>query len=101
MFDVLGPTVSWVIAGVAAIVVLDLIFVVEIPRAVREFRRLTARLGAYGDLPIVSALGVAERDGERIRDAVGEIGALVGRAAAEVTEIRTGFADISRSLRRR
>ncbi len=76
--------------AVVAFVLADLLFV-EIRRAVREAKRAMRRVSAYGELPIFSLIGSAERDVERMVTALAEIPPLLERAEAALVAIRRPF----------
>jgi hypothetical protein len=78
----------WAIAIV--LIVLLALAVGQVLRAVRELKRLNARVGELGDLPVVKALERAEDDVRRIEAALPKLEPLVARAQVALATIRRG-----------
>jgi hypothetical protein len=74
--------------GVAAVIFADALFV-ELRACAREAKRLITRLGAYGDLPIVSLLATTEHDVERLNVALEALPPLLERGSCALTVLRT------------
>jgi hypothetical protein len=74
--------------GVAAVIFADALFV-ELRAVVREGKRLIDRLGAYGDLPIVSLLATTAHDVERLNVALEALPPLLERGTCALTVLRT------------
>jgi len=62
----------------------------QIVRAVRELRRLTARIEQYADLPVLRALERGEADVARIEAALAQVEPLVLRLRVALEVIRRG-----------
>ena len=58
--------------------------------ALREVKRIAARVDAYADLPVVAALERAEADAARIDTALGKLAPLLARARSAAAAIRRG-----------
>lgn|GEM_PF-2018452 len=80
--------VWWVV--LAAVVVVLALSVVQLAHAVGGLKQLGGRVEAYADLPVVAALGRAERDVQRLADALERVQPLTARAAAALEVIRRG-----------
>jgi hypothetical protein len=83
-----GELVVKVALAVAALVFLDALFV-EVRSAAREAKRLVTRLGAYGELPIVSLLAASEHDVERLTVALEAVPPLLERGSRALTVLRS------------
>ncbi|GAC1540951.1 MAG: hypothetical protein NVS2B17_17800 [Candidatus Velthaea sp.] len=64
-------------------------FVVQIPRSIREARRIVGRVKAYGDLPILRAADRGERDIARLSAAFEQLPALEARVVTALSAIRS------------
>lgn len=62
----------------------------QLLRALAAFKRLTARVDAYGELPVVRAAKVAKRDVARLEAAAAAVVPLIARAQAALLTIRRG-----------
>jgi hypothetical protein len=78
----------WAIA--VLLVVVLVLAGAQAARALREWKRVQARVDGYADLPVVKALAVAERDLRRIEGALAQIAPLVARTQAALVVIRRG-----------
>ena len=83
-----GEMVLKVALGVALVIFADALFV-ELRACAREAKRLIARLGAYGELPIVSLLATTERDVERLNVALEALPPLLERGSRALTVLRS------------
>jgi hypothetical protein len=72
-------TLVRVAVAIAAVVFLDALFV-EVRRAMREAKRLLARLDAYAQLPIFALFATCESDVERVTQALDALPGLIERA---------------------
>lgn len=79
----------WWAVLIALIVVLALTGA-QVARAVRELKRLNARVDGFADLPVLKAVARAEDDVRRIEASVAGVAPLVERAKAAVATIRRG-----------
>ncbi|MDB5070136.1 MAG: hypothetical protein JWM87_1247 [Candidatus Eremiobacteraeota bacterium] len=59
-------------------------------RALREIKRLNARIEGFADLPVAKALPRVEDSIRRIEDAVDEVEPLIERAKVAIAGIRRG-----------
>lgn len=75
------------LAAVVAVLLATAIVAVRIWRGIAA---IAARVGAYGDLPVVAALRTAEVDGARIQAAVAAVDPLLTRAQIALATIRRG-----------
>ena len=81
--------IVWWATLVALVVVLALTGA-QVARALREFKRLMARVAGYGELPVMKALENVEADMQRIERAVGVVAPFVDRVHAALAVIRKG-----------
>jgi hypothetical protein len=81
--------IVWWATLVAMVVVLAL-SVTQVLRALRELKRVKARVAGYGDLPVMKALAKVEDDVQRLQGAGEDVAPLVERAQAAVDVIRRG-----------
>ena len=81
--------IVWWVSLVAVLVVLGLA-AAQLMRALRELKRLKARVAGYADLPVLAALTRAEADAQRLQGAVEGVAPLVARAQDAVAIIRRG-----------
>jgi hypothetical protein len=77
-------------ATLVALAVVLALAAMQAARALREFKRVTARVEGYADLPVVKALERAERDGQRIVAALAQFDTLVARARLAIAVIGRG-----------
>ncbi|GAC1412884.1 MAG: hypothetical protein NVSMB64_23090 [Candidatus Velthaea sp.] len=70
-----------------AIVTVEILFV-QIPRSIREVRRIMRRMKAYGDLPVIHAGEAAAREAVRLAAALDQLPALERRASAAIAALR-------------
>ena len=80
-------SIVWNLTGLIVVVLL-IGAALRIARAVDQAKRIAARLGAFGDLPVVHAVGKAETDSQRLTDALDQIETLLARAARAIAKIR-------------
>ena len=81
--------ILWLVIAVALVIVLALCGA-QLARALRESRRLSDRVDALADLPVVKKLERAEGDVRRIQAAVAQIAPLAARAELAIAVIRRG-----------
>jgi hypothetical protein len=78
----------WVtLVALAVIVVMTAL---QVMRALREVKRIAARVDAYADLPVLKALDKAERDARRLEADLEQVALLVERVKKAVAVIRRG-----------
>ncbi len=80
--------VWWIVA--ALLVAILAASVVRLAHALGSLHRAVTRLGEAGDLPVLRALAGAERDVERISDAIDRVPPLIVRANAAAAVVRKG-----------
>ena len=81
--------IVWWATLVAVVVVLGLAGA-QAAAALRELKRVKARVAAYAELPVVNQLENVEVNVQRIEDAVSGVAPLVERAEAAIAVIRRG-----------
>ena len=81
--------IVWWATLIAVVVVLALAGA-QAARAVRELKRLTARVADFGELPVMKALENTEADMARIERAADGVAPLVDRVHAALAVIRKG-----------
>jgi len=79
---------QWVFIS-SVLILLDLIFLVELRRAIREARQLSRRITALATSPLVAQLQQSERDIARVSAALDRIVELEARARAAIASIRS------------
>ena len=79
--------IVWSVVGLVLVALL-IAAGVRAASAVREAKRVAARLDGYGTLPVVEAFERAERDSERLSDALDKLEPLLARASAAINAIR-------------
>ena len=84
-----ATTIVWW-AALAALVIVLVLAGVQLARAMRELKRLTSRVEAFQDLPVMVAVRRAERDIGRLESALAQVEPLLGRAAVAIAVIRRG-----------
>jgi type III secretory pathway component EscU len=81
--------IVWWVTIVALLVILALAGM-RLARALRELKRITTRVDAYADLPLLKALERTERRRAALEPALAQIAPLVARAVVAVAVIRKG-----------
>lgn len=81
--------IVWLLIGVALVIVLALSGA-QVARALREMHRLSGRVDAFADMPVLKKLDRAQSDFRRIEAAAAQATPLAERAQAAVTVIRRG-----------
>jgi hypothetical protein len=81
--------IVWWVTIVALLVILALAGM-RLARALRELKRVNARLDDYADLPVLKALERTERRLAALEPAFAQIAPLVGRAVIALAIIRKG-----------
>ncbi len=80
--------VWWVV--LAALIVVLVLSLLQLRHAFRALKRIGGRVEAFAELPVVAALGRAERDAQRIADDLERAQPLAARVAAALAVIRQG-----------
>ena len=77
-------------ASFAALVLVLALAALQLSRAMRELKRVKARVAGYAELPVLKSLERAEGDAERLTVALEQVAALLERAHAAIAVIQRG-----------